>query len=126
MDMLQGGVALHPDPGGLMNKVYLIVIFCALLGGIAQLLLKQGSGSAKGLWGYINPLIFAGLFLYGVSMLIYLWALPQGEVSVIYPLIACSYVFVLILATVFLKEHLTIWKIIGSLGIVASVWVIVR
>jgi drug/metabolite transporter (DMT)-like permease len=109
-----------------VNKVYLVVIFCAFLGGIAQLLLKQGSGTAKGLWGYINPLVFAGLFLYGVSMLIYLWALPQGEVSVIYPLIACSYVFVLILATVFLKEHLTVWKIIGSLGIVASVWVIVR
>jgi drug/metabolite transporter (DMT)-like permease len=109
-----------------MNKVYFIVIFCALLGGIAQILLKQGSGAGKGLWAYVNAFVFFGLFLYGVSMLIYLWALPQGEVSVLYPLIASSYIWVAILSAIFLKEHLTVWKILGTLGIVLSIWVIVR
>jgi drug/metabolite transporter (DMT)-like permease len=109
-----------------MNKVYLIVIFCALLGGIAQILLKQGSKSNGSLWQYVNGYVAIGLFLYGVAMLVYLWALPQGDVSVLYPILALSYLFVALLSTIFLKESLTIAKLLGSIGIVVSVWVIAR
>lgn len=109
-----------------MNKIYLVVLFCALLGGMAQILLKQGSKGNASVWQYANAYVFFGLFLYGVAMLIYLWALPQGEVSILYPIIATSYIWVAILSTVLLKEHLTLAKIIGSAGIVLSVWVIAR
>jgi drug/metabolite transporter (DMT)-like permease len=109
-----------------MNKIYLIVLFCALLGGIAQILLKQGSKNIGDLWQWVNLYILAGLFLYGVAMVVYLWALQKGEVSSLYPLLATSYIFVAVLSSVLLKENLTAAKIIGSVGIVASVWVIAR
>jgi drug/metabolite transporter (DMT)-like permease len=109
-----------------MNRIYFVVLFCALLGAIAQIFLKQGSKGNLSLLQWANPYIFAGLFLYGVAMVVYLWTLPKGEVSVLYPLIAMSYPFVAILSTILLNEHFTLAKLIGSAGIVLSVWVIAR
>lgn len=109
-----------------MNKYILIVIVCAFLGAVAQILLKHGSGGAKQWFEYANFYVFLGLLLYGVAMIGYLWALPHGEVSIFYPVLALSYLFVTILSAVFLKENLTLAKALGSAGIILCVWVIAR
>lgn len=109
----------------MMQKVYLVVMGCAVLGAIAQILLKQGT-RAGSLASYLNGYVFAGLLLYGLSMVIYLWVLPKGEVSILYPLIATSYIWVALLSLIVLKEHFTLAKGLGSLAIVFGVWVIVH
>lgn len=95
-----------------------LVVFCAILGGIAQIVFKHA----------IEPInlikLGIGLGLYGVAMLLYLWALRSLPLNVAYPIIACSYIIVIVLSTVILGEAWSIWKLVGSVGIVFSVWLV--
>jgi len=106
--------------------LYSIVVFCSLMGGSAQILLKKASD------GFVFSLreiltnwnLFAGITLYGLAFIGFFFAVRYGQVSKLYPLIACSYVFVVILAWIFLNEPITINKILGSIIIVCGVWLI--
>jgi len=101
-----------------MVKAIIITIVCAFLGAIAQMLLKRGTS----IQNLINPYLAGGLILYAGAMIGYLYALKQAEVSYLYPFLAFSYLFVTILAWLYLNESLTVWKIFGSIGVVFSVW----
>lgn len=69
-----------------------IVIFCALLGAIGQLLFKLGSISVSfNLMSWVtNTKIIGGMCLYGISAVLFIIALKYGNLSVLYPLIATS------------------------------------
>ena len=99
-----------------------MVLFCALLGAIAQIFFKTGSKQLSFSWQVFTnwPLMF-GIFLYFISMLIYLVALRQMEVSRLYPFIASSYIWAAILASFFLGERLSAPTIIGISFVVVGI-----
>ena len=99
-----------------MNWVlYLVVVVCAVLGASGQLFLKQGVDSI-----HILKLIL-GVFLYAVAFIGFTTALRFGNLSKLYPILAFSYIFILILSQIFLGENVTVMNYIGAGIIVLGV-----
>jgi drug/metabolite transporter (DMT)-like permease len=106
-----------------VNKLYIAIAgmaFAALLGAVAQILFKK-SNPAFNLSLLTNWWLIVGIALYGIGFIINLLAYRAGDASVLYPVIALSYFFVVVLAAVFLGEPLTTKKVVGSLLIVGGV-----
>ncbi|MFH1409291.1 MAG: EamA family transporter [Nanoarchaeota archaeon] len=91
------------------------VIFASLMGGYASILMKKASASfgisiRKLIRNY--PLIIA-VALYGISTLIYIPALKYGELSVLYPLVAMTYIWTSLFSVRLLGEKMNNWKWMG-------------
>ena len=106
-----------------------VVFVCTLLGSAAQILMKTGANSlaGSGLLGFVTNLpLMAGYVLYGMSTVLLVLALRDGELSVLYPVIALSYVWVTILSVVIFQESINLFKCLGIATIVAGVAVLGR
>ena len=80
-----------------------------------------------------NPLIvlgnfalMGGLSLYGLFTLLLIFALRDGELSVIYPIISLNYVWVTILSMILFHETMNPFKACGVTVIVLGVMVLGR
>ncbi|MBW2991397.1 EamA family transporter [Candidatus Woesearchaeota archaeon] len=108
--------------------VILLVAFCALLGAIGQLFFKLSSKSLS--FNLIvlitNWKLILGLALYAIATILFLIALKHGNLSILYPIIATSYIWVAFLSTIFLKEVFPVYKWLGVLLILGGVIIIVR
>ena len=105
-----------------------IVLFCTILGAIAQILLKMGSNYLVQS-GFSNILhnywLLCGYTCYALSALLLIIALKKGELSVLYPIIATSYVWVIFLSPLFFStDSVNSLKIAGVLSIIAGVSII--
>jgi multidrug transporter EmrE-like cation transporter len=102
-----------------------LVFLCTLTGAAAQILMKQGADhtTGAGLAGLLTNLpLFLGYCIYGVNTILVVLALRQGHLSVLYPIIALSYVWVTMLSPrYFPGDHLNGFKIAGVFLIVAGV-----
>jgi len=106
----------------------LLAMICALAGSLGQLLFKTGSASISfsfASW-LTNWRVILGFFLYGLSALGFIVALKHGKLSLLYPVIATSYIWVTLLAVWFLGEKVTIYHWVGIALILSGVVVIVR
>jgi drug/metabolite transporter (DMT)-like permease len=119
-----------PDPAKRMLAIY-IVLACTLLVAIAQYLIKLGANrlSHAGLVAtmigiFTIPQLFAGYCLYGIFTVLFVYALRHGELSVLYPLISLSYVWVTITAVLAFHESVNPFKIIGVAVIILGVAVL--
>ena len=70
--------------------------------------------------------MFGGLSLYGLFTLLLIFALRDGELSIIYPVIALNYVWVTILSLIFFNETMNPFKAIGILVIMVGVVILGR
>jgi multidrug transporter EmrE-like cation transporter len=68
----------------------------------------------------INPWVISCFVAAGVAALFYISALTRFDLSVVYPFMALSFVFVLVLSSVFFGEAITPLKTIGIGLIVAG------
>jgi len=87
-------------------KIILLTALSAFIGSIGQVEFKRGS---EGLQFDIQALLtnyhlLAGLFIYVLSTLIYIYALSKEQLSIVYPIIATSYIWTTLFAWMFLKE----------------------
>ena len=97
---------------------------CTVLGAAAQILLKTGANHLAQLtllniitnWGLIG-----GLSLYGISTLLLVLALRDGELSLLYPVIALTYVWVTVLSFVIFHDRVNPLKLAGVAIIVIGV-----
>jgi len=71
------------------------------------------------------PLV-VGYALYGVNTLLLVLALREGELSLLYPIISLTYVWVTILSYLVLKEPANFYKNLGIATIVVGVAVLGR
>ena len=80
-----------------------LTIVCTLLTSLGQIFFKKGSAdlalTVNGL--LLNVPFLIGLALYGAGALLLILVLRHGELSVIYPLIATSYIWVSIISPYF-------------------------
>src|SRR3989344_5628760 len=101
----------------------LLVLFTTLLTSSAQILWKIGSESLKpDLMSVLTnyPLIM-GLFLYAIGGGLLIISLRGGEVSVLYPIIATSYIWVSLMSIYFLNEQMNLWRWAGIFVIIAGI-----
>ena len=104
-----------------------LVFCCTILGAAAQILLKTGANHLghPTLWSLItNTALLGGLSLYGVSTLLLVLALKDGELSLLYPVIALTYVWVTVLSFLVFHDRLSPIKSIGIAIIVLGVAVL--
>ena len=132
---LRGAVTEESDVR--RRRALLLVFFCTLIGAISQILIKVGAtllahqvahpgriAAAVGM--FTNPWLFSGYALYGVSAVLMVLALRDGELSLLYPVIALTYVWVALLSFVIFHESVGAFKMAGIGLIVAGVAVLGR
>jgi drug/metabolite transporter (DMT)-like permease len=100
-----------------------LVILGTLIGSWGALLFKMSAEKFS-----LNPvklltnwkLMLGGCF-YLVSTVPFLIAVKYGELCVLYPFVSLSYVWVVFLSVLFLKEKMNVWKWLGICFIIAGV-----
>lgn len=100
-----------------------LVLFTTLLTSSAQLLWKKGSATLTfDIVGILtNYYLIGGILLYIVGGTLIILAFRGGEVSVLYPIIATSYVWVSLLSVKFLGETMNELKWIGITSIIGGI-----
>jgi drug/metabolite transporter (DMT)-like permease len=104
------------------------VFFCTILNAAAQLMFKRASGhfSLNLIDDVTNIWLILGLLLYGGFTVAMVLALRQGELSMLYPIISLSYVWVTLLSYTLLHESPNLYKNIGIAVIVIGVAILGR
>lgn len=73
-----------------------------------------------------SPLVFAGVVLYAIATVIYVYLLSKLPFSLLYPLQSFAYVIGVLVAAFFFHEYVTIWRWMGVLVIIFGVALIVK
>ncbi len=113
----------------MLEHSVLLVFMCTLIGAAAQILLKIGATqltSSNPLRMLMNPWLFSGYALYGMSTVLLILALRKGQLSLLYPVISLTYVWVTILSLLIFKESMNVYKVVGLSVVVAGVAVLGR
>ena len=106
-----------------MNRDVLIFLVTPFVSAISQLILKKAADNPKnvGVRYYLNfPVIFAYGLFFG-CMLLNLIALQTLDLTLTGVLEASGYVYVMLLSHFFLKEKITLRKLIGNALIVLGI-----
>jgi len=107
--------------------IYLLVLFCALLGAVGQVFFKLASGTFSfGPALLTNWKFIVGVGLYATATFLFVFALKYGNLSLLYPIIATSYIWVSLFAIFFLKESFPAFKWAGIALIIIGIVVITR
>jgi multidrug transporter EmrE-like cation transporter len=111
-----------------------MVVICTVIGAAAQVLIKKGTGSlgehpsmletAVGI--LTTRLLFEGYALYGISTVLLVLALRQGELSLLYPVFTLTYVWVTVLSMIVFHDSMNAFKVAGISTIIAGVAVLGR
>lgn len=120
-------VAPHQKAHPGRSRAIGLVFCCTLFGAAAQVLIKMGANSLAhaGPWAMMTNLpLIAGYSLYGISTVLLVLALRKGELSILYPVISLTYVWVTALSVMIFKESLNFYKLLGVAVIVAGVGVL--
>jgi multidrug transporter EmrE-like cation transporter len=123
--------ALKNDPEKARRFSIVLVFFCTVLGAAAQILMKAGtmehphSGALQLLVAiFQNVKLFLGYAFYGLSTLVLVIALKYGQLSILYPVIALTYVWVTGLSVMIYNESVNPAKLAGLLTVVLGVAVL--
>lgn len=122
--------AAKTDPKAAKKLAVGIVLVQTFLGAAAQILMKGGTQQAGDgvidifIGIFSSPQLFAGYALYGLSAMLMIAALKYGELSILYPIIAMTYVWVTILSVMIYSESINPLKLAGLTSIVAGVAVL--
>lgn len=73
-----------------------------------------------------SPFVFAGLFAYVVSVLVWLLVLSRVEVSYAYPMLSIGYIVNAIGGYYLFQDNLSLTRITGILIIIVGVYLISR
>ena len=119
--------AKEPDAAS-RRKSIILVFACTILGTLAQLLMKAGMEQFRPepMALLTNLPLIAGYVLYGINTVMLVMALREGELSVLYPIIALTYVWVTLVSYIRLHEPPNVYKNVGVTAIMLGVIVIGR
>lgn len=106
-------------------KSILLVLLCTVIGAAAQILMRWGADFITGETGVVGLLtnwpLIAGYACLGLNTLLLIVALRDGQLSVLYPIIALTYVWVTILSPMLFPDTINVYKVIGVGFIVGGV-----
>jgi multidrug transporter EmrE-like cation transporter len=124
-----------------MEKYFFLLIIAIISGSIGQILLKIGAnqslplipgmGSVKDILLSVfvflkNYKILLALVLYGMGFFLWIFVLTKFQLSYAYPIMAGTYIVVMILSWLFLGENITVLKLVGTLLVTLGVIFIVK
>ena len=105
------------------NIAIILILLTTLLTSSAQLFYKFGAPRFDLSFAGIvyNKFFILGTLLYLMAGILALLSFRNGEVTVLYPILATSYVWVTIFSVYLLGEKVNLFKIIGILVIVGGI-----
>jgi drug/metabolite transporter (DMT)-like permease len=109
------------------RRAVLLVFCCTLLGAAAQVLIKTGSDRLlhpSVLQMITSVWLLSGYSLYAMSTVLLVLALKNGQLSLLYPVISLTYVWVTFLSVIVFHEVLNPYKVAGIVLIVLGVGVL--
>jgi multidrug transporter EmrE-like cation transporter len=105
-----------------------LILLCTVVGAAAQILMREGanylpSAGSEGMALSLltNWPLLAGYVCLGLNTGLLVLALRKGQLSVLYPIIALTYVWVAILSPMFFEDSLNALKVAGVVFIVGGV-----
>ena len=103
-------------------KPIMIVIVCTILTSLGQILFKYATKNLNDFYSIITniPLI-AGFVSYALGAILLIIALKYGDLSMIYPFVALSFVWVTLLSIWLFSEHVSLANWIGIAAILIGV-----
>ena len=104
-----------------MTIYYIMLFVMTLIASFASFFLKKSTGGITVLLIIRNKYFYFGGFLYVIGALINIWLLKKMPYSVVVPMGGICYIWIMIIAGIFLKEKIGIGKIMGVLLIVSGV-----
>ncbi|MHC1686990.1 MAG: multidrug resistance protein [Methanothrix sp.] len=117
-----------------MNAIVIIIIG-VIFAAFGQVSWKLGMNQAGQISSFnvtalstvlMNPYVLLGFVMYGLSTIFWLIALSKKDLSFVYPFISLTYIFVLVLSNLVLKESVGLNKIAGMLAITIGLIIISR
>ncbi len=111
-----------------LAKPLLLIILCTIFTAAGQLLLKLGLNSLSlSFIGVItNFQLIAGIIVYLMGAAIMVYALKQAELSLLYPFLSLSFIWVALLSIFVLKETIFLVQGLGILTIITGVFLVGR
>jgi multidrug transporter EmrE-like cation transporter len=99
-----------------------LVILCSFITAAAQILLKLSTKNIDSFYQIITniPLIL-GLILYFTASMLLILALKHGDVSLLYPFVALSFIWTTVLAMIIFNETVSYINMTGILLIIVGV-----
>jgi uncharacterized membrane protein len=99
------------------------MIFSALFASAGQIFYKFAANNTQDIATFfLNPWLYFGGISYSIGLLFMIKALRRGELTVVYPVLATSFIWVSLLSPLFFKtDSMTFQKWIGVLVIVIGV-----
>jgi multidrug transporter EmrE-like cation transporter len=133
--MASSVTAIPHQAAGRSNKSIYMVLGCTVFAAAAQVLMKFGANHAMpqmSLSDYTTWMPFAmallgnyplllGYCVQSGNALLLILALRDGELSMLYPIIALTYVWVNLLSMYFFHEHINVWKALGIALVIGGV-----
>ena len=117
-----------------MIKIILLVLLSEIFMVVGHILFKKttsalgphGLGSVGGQYRFLKevlakPAIWLGFVAMGVGLVIWLIALAQGDLSLVFPIGSLQFVLTLFLAHVFLNEKIDRMKFLGTLLVIFGI-----
>jgi drug/metabolite transporter (DMT)-like permease len=101
-----------------------LVVLCTVIGAAAQILLRHGAAHLQGSTfaaQLMNWELLAGYACLAANTALLVLALRRGELSVLYPIIALTYVWVTVLSPMFFGDVINLYKVAGVALIVLGV-----
>jgi len=105
-----------------LYSLVLVIVGC-VIGAYGGILLKKASATLKPTLSSVihNRYLISGVLIYGIGTVMYIIALRGGELSILYPLIATSYIWTAIFSQRLLGEKMNRNKWIGIILILIGV-----
>lgn len=103
-----------------------LIIGGTVLGAFGALLLKLGSQHFTFNFKKLvtNWKLFLGIFLFGISTIPFIIAIKGGQLSLLYPIVSASYIWVSLLSIKFLDEKMNKFKWLGIFIIIVGIIII--
>ncbi len=111
----------------------LLMIIATFLISAAQIMFKTAANNLQfGFSSFFSDLpdlflpsfffpVMLGFILYGTAALMVTFALKTGELSVLYPILATGFIWVMLFAYLLFEETITIINILGVFSIIAGI-----
>ena len=102
----------------------LLILTSVAMSACAQLLLKVGVGAARAAQGSVagsglayltSPFVIAGLGLYGIGAIVWLYVLARLPLSAAYPFVGLGFILTMVLGGALLGETLNVARVAGTL-----------
>lgn len=121
-------------------RILLVVLVSVGMSAIAQIILKLGMSNpatlraldeAASVWQSIWPLltsvhVWAGLTMYGIGALVWLFVLAKLDVSMAYPFVGLGFILTMVMGSLFLGESVGFTRMLGTMLVVGGVYLVGR